>query len=73
VYKIGWEQWTYSKLSKPCFSEFYMAEISDATYERLRQILEKQNGHAYTIEEAKEIGDGLIDFYYLLIELNSES
>jgi hypothetical protein len=50
-----------------------MAEISDATYERLRQILEKQNGHAYTIEEAKEIGDGLIDFYYLLIELNSES
>ena len=49
-----------------------MAEISDEMYERLRQILEKQNGRTYTFEEAKEIGDGLIDFYSLLIELATE-
>lgn len=49
-----------------------MAEISDERYEELRQILEKQNGRTYTFEEAKEIGDGLIDFYHLLIELNDE-
>jgi hypothetical protein len=43
-----------------------MAEISDEMYERLRQILEKQNGRSYTFEEAKEIGDGLVDFFELL-------
>lgn len=46
-----------------------MVGISDETYEELRWILEKQNGHAYTLEEVKEIGDGLIDFPNLLIEL----
>ncbi len=50
-----------------------MAEISDEMYEQLRQILEKQNGKTYTFDEAKEIGDGLIDFYALLIELDEES
>jgi hypothetical protein len=49
-----------------------MTEISDEMYERLRQILEKQNGRMYTFEEAKEIGDGLIDFYNLLRELDRE-
>jgi len=49
-----------------------MADISDATYEELRRILEIQNGHAYTLQEAKEIGDGLIDFFMLLIELQSD-
>ena len=49
-----------------------MAEISNEMYEQLRQILEKQNGKTYSLEEAKEIGDGLIDFYKLLVELNSE-
>jgi hypothetical protein len=49
-----------------------MAEISDERYEQLRQILEKQNGKSYTFEEAKEIGDELIDFYGLLIELDSK-
>jgi hypothetical protein len=49
-----------------------MAEISDEMYQRLRQILEKQNGKTYTFEEAKEIGDGLIDFFNLLIELECE-
>jgi hypothetical protein len=34
--------------------------------------LEKQNGRAYTFEEVKEIGDGLIDFYSLLIELSMD-
>jgi len=49
-----------------------MAEISNEKYEKLRLILEKQNGRAYTLEEAKEIGDGLVDFYELLARLNSE-
>jgi hypothetical protein len=49
-----------------------MAEISDEMYERLRQILEEQNGHPYTLEEAKEVGDGLINFFVLLIGLNEE-
>lgn len=49
-----------------------MAEISNQMYEELREILEKQNGRAYTFEEAKEIGDGLIDFYRTLMELSSE-
>ena len=47
-----------------------MAEISTEMYERLRQILEKQNERSYTFEEAKEIGDGLIDFYGTLMEIN---
>lgn len=45
-----------------------MAEISDEKYEELRLILEKQNGRSYTFEEAKEIGDGLVEFYTLLME-----
>lgn len=49
-----------------------MAEISDETYEQLRQILERQNRKSYTLQEAKEIGDGLLDFLSLLIELDSE-
>lgn len=49
-----------------------MAEISDERYEELRLILEKQNGRNYTFEEAKEIGDELIDFYELLADLDSD-
>lgn len=45
-----------------------MTKISDETYEELRQILESQNGCSYTLEEVKEIGDQLIDFFQLLIE-----
>jgi hypothetical protein len=48
-----------------------MFDISNEKYEELRLILEKQNGQAYTLEEAKEIGDGLIDFYDLLLRLDS--
>jgi hypothetical protein len=44
-----------------------MAEISDEMYERLRQILEKQNRRTYTLEGAKEIGDGLVGFFELLM------
>ena len=40
-----------------------MTEISNEMYEHQRQILEKQNDRAYTFEEAKEIGDGSIDFF----------
>ncbi|HEX6416115.1 MAG TPA: hypothetical protein VFZ62_01180 [Candidatus Saccharimonadales bacterium] len=46
-----------------------MFDISDEKYEELRLILEKQNGRTYTFEDAKEIGDGLIDFYALLKQL----
>ena len=49
-----------------------MFNISDNKYEELRLILEKQNGQAYTLEDAKVIGDGLVDFYELLARLNSE-
>jgi hypothetical protein len=49
-----------------------MAGISDETYEELRQILGRRNGRNYTLEEAKEIGDGLLDFYGLLIQLDND-
>ena len=45
-----------------------MAQISNEMYEELRQILERQNDRTYTFEEAKEIGDGLLAFYELLIK-----
>jgi hypothetical protein len=51
---------------------FAMTEISNEMYERLRQILEKQNGRTYTFEEVKEIGNGLVDFYTLLMQLEEE-
>ena len=47
-----------------------MAEISNETYEALRRILEEQNGRSYTPEEVKIIGDGLIDFFLLLIKFD---
>lgn len=50
-----------------------MVEISDEKYEELRLILEKQNGRTYTLEETKKIGDGLIDFYNLLMEFTAEN
>jgi len=49
-----------------------MFDVSDEKYEELRLILEKQNGRTYTLEEAKEIGDGLIDFYALLMQLDKK-
>lgn len=49
-----------------------MFDINDEKYEELRLILEKQSGRIYTLDEAKEIGDGLIDFYDLLARLNAE-
>lgn len=45
--------------------------ISDETYEQLWQILEKQNGKSYTLEEAKEIGNGLLDFFCVPIDLEA--
>lgn len=58
----------------PWFVGFSMFDISDEKYEELRLslILEKQNGRAYTLEEAKETGDELIDFYALLMRLEEE-
>ncbi len=49
-----------------------MAEISNEIYEQLRRILEKQNGRDYSFEEAKAIGDGLIDFFNFLMSLDGE-
>ena len=46
-----------------------MVKISDEAYEELRLILEGQYGHPFTLEEAKEIGDGLVDFYAYLERL----
>lgn len=45
-----------------------MFDIRDEKYEELRLILEKQNGRPYTFDEAKEIGNDLMDFYALLIQ-----
>jgi len=39
-----------------------MFDISDEKYEEFRLILEKQNERSYTFEEAKEMGDSLIDY-----------
>lgn len=50
-----------------------MFDISDEKYEELRLIMEKQNGRAYTFEEAKEIGEGLIDFHELLARLDDKN
>lgn len=55
------------------FGERIMAEISDETYEQLRQILETQNGRLYTFEETKEIGDGLMEFMAILASFNGHS
>lgn len=49
-----------------------MFDISDDKYEELRLILEKQNGRVYAFDEAKDIGDGLIDFYALLLRIDSK-
>ena len=49
-----------------------MFDISDEKYEELQLILEKQNERTYTSEEAKEIGDRLVDFYMLLADLDSK-
>lgn len=50
-----------------------MAKVSNEAYEELRLILEKQYNQPFTLEEAKEIGDGLVDFYSLLKQFNNES
>jgi hypothetical protein len=49
-----------------------MTGISDETYDRLRRILEKQNGHPYAFEEAKVIGDELLGFYASLIDIQEK-
>ena len=49
-----------------------MAKISDEKYEELRLILKEQKGLSYAFEEIKEIGDGLLDFYEFLIQLEDE-
>jgi len=49
-----------------------MAEISDERYEELRLILEKKYEQVFALEEAKEIGDGLVDFFKLLAKFENE-
>ena len=43
-----------------------LTEISDERYEELRRHLEEWQGKPFTLEQAKSIGDGLIDFYTVL-------
>jgi len=47
-----------------------MHDISDEQYEKLREILESKYKKPITFEEAKVIGDGLINIYAILIEPN---
>jgi len=49
-----------------------MFDINDEKYQEFRLILERQNGRAYTFEEAKEIEDSLVDFYELLVRLGDK-
>lgn len=49
-----------------------MAEISNERYEELRRYLEVWLERTVTFEEAKEAGDGFIDFYELLMRLDAE-
>lgn len=49
-----------------------MSEISDERYEELRGYLEVWLERPCTFEEAKEIGDGFIEFYELLMRLDVE-
>ena len=51
----------------------FQTEISDENYVRLQRILEEQNGHTYMLEEVKEIGDGLLSFFNLLIEMGNKA
>jgi hypothetical protein len=50
-----------------------MAKISDEAYEELRFILERQYGQNFTPEDVKEIGDGLINFYGLILEIKNNN
>lgn len=50
-----------------------MAEISNERYKELRGYLEAWLERAVTFEEAKEIGDGFIDFYELLLEFDEKN
>jgi hypothetical protein len=47
-----------------------MAEVSDEPYEELRGYLEAWLERPCTFEEAKEAGDGFIDFFMLLLQLD---
>lgn len=42
--------------------------MSDELYEKLRRILEAEGARTYTIEEVREIGDDLIEFFTVLAE-----
>ncbi|HEX8762875.1 MAG TPA: hypothetical protein VF733_03905 [Candidatus Saccharimonadales bacterium] len=50
-----------------------MAKINNEAHEKLRLILEKQYGQPFALEEVREIGNELIDFYELLIRLGTEN
>lgn len=52
---------------------FAMTKINDEAYKELRRILEERYGLAFTIEDVKEIGDGLLGFFNLLVEFSNEA
>jgi len=41
--------------------------VSEKSYEKLRQIFEKEQGRKITIEKARDIGDHLLNFYETLV------
>jgi len=54
-------------------SEIRRSKKSDEMYEELRQYLEEWNERPYTLEKAKEIGDGFMDFFSLLKAFNDDT
>jgi hypothetical protein len=51
----------------------FQTGLSDETYEWLRRILEQQNQKPYTLDDTKEIGDGLLDFFKLLLAFGASN
>ncbi len=42
--------------------------ISEEHYKKLQEILERENGRTYTVDEVLEIGNNLIEVYELLLD-----
>lgn len=49
-----------------------MNDISEESYQKLKKILEKENHRTYTMEEVREIGNDLIEFYEVLVDGEDE-
>lgn len=47
------------------------SDISEESYLQLKKILEKQNHTTYTMEEIRQLGTDLIEFFEVLAELDT--